>query len=345
MKKINVAILGATGMVGQRLVERLVNHPWFEIRALMANKDLVGKFYKVVCNWIVSREMPEKVRERIIKESSPDFLKNEDIEIVFSAIPTETAKELEPKFAKAGYKVFSTAPAFRMEKDIPLLIAEVNPEQFNLLEKQRVIRGWEEGFIITTPNCVNIILVLVLKPLLDAFGIKKLIVSTLQAASGVGYPGLPSLDIIDNILPYIKESEEILQTEPLKILGANFGISFSCHRVPTSDGHLEDLHISLEKPVSVEEVKEVLANFGSSFKKLPSSPEKLIIVREKFNRPQPKLDRLSGNGMTITVGKVRKDPVLENGIKMNILGHNTIRGAAGQIILNAEFWVTHYRKN
>ncbi|MBU4299102.1 aspartate-semialdehyde dehydrogenase [Patescibacteria group bacterium] len=337
MKKINVGILGATGMVGQRFMEMLAHHPYFNLKVLMASKDLVGKPYSQVCNWFISREMPKEVCSMLIKEAKPEAMSNNGVEIVFSAVPADIAKELEPKFALAGYKVFSNASAFRMEEDVPLLIAEINPDHLELLKAQQQSRRWP-GFIVTNPNCTTIIMTLVLKPLLDNFGIKEVLVSTMQAVSGAGYPGVASLDIIDNVLPYIREEEEKMESEPLKILDADFKISASCHRVATTDGHLEDLHISLAKPVSIEQIKKVLADFGKDFKKLSSSPEKLLIVTDDPMRPQPKLDRLAGNGMSVTVGRIREDSVLENGVKMNILGHNTIRGAAGQSILNAEFW-------
>jgi len=337
VKKINVAILGATGMVGQRFIEMLDEHPYFNPKVLMASKDLSARPYSEICNWFISREMPESIRSLLVKEAKLESLFNEEVEIIFSAVPADVAKKLEPLFASAGYKVFSNASAFRMEKDVPLLIREVNPRDLELIENQQENRGWK-GFIVTNPNCTTIILTLVLKPLLDAFGIKEVIVSTMQAVSGAGYPGVPSLDIIDNVLPYIREEEEKVESEPLKILDADFKISASCHRVATSDGHLEDLHISLKKPVSLDEIKKVLTNFGENFRKLPSSPEKLLIVTDDPRRPQPKLDRLAGKGMSVTVGRIRDDPVLENGVKMNILGHNTIRGAAGQSILNAELW-------
>lgn len=336
MKKINVAILGATGMVGQRFVEMLSNHYYFQLKTLMAEKKLVNKPYNKACKWLISREMPENVRSIVIKEGDPQSLINEEVEIVFSALPPDVAKELEPKFASAGYKVFSNTPAFRMEKDVPLLIAEINSHHLKLLKIQQKKRDWK-GFIIAAPNCTALILTLVLKPLLDNFGIEKVIVSTMQAISGVDY--LSSYDIIGNILPHIKEEEEKVETEPLKILDANFKISASCHRVSTIDGHLEDLHISLKKKVFLDHVKKVLTDFGRDFKKLPTSPEKLLILTNDPFRPQPKLDYLAGNGMSITIGRIREDPALKNGIKLNILGHNTIRGAAGQSILNAEFWV------
>lgn len=336
-KKINVAILGATGMVGQRFIEMLDGHPYFHLTALMASKDIDGKPFGQVCNWLISREMPESVRSIIVKEAKPESIVNDEVEIVFSAVPADVARDLEPRFASAGYKVFSNASAFRMEKDVPLLIAEINPDHLEMIEIQQQSRRWP-GFIVTNPNCTTIIMTLVLKPLFDNFGIKEVIVSTMQAVSGAGYPGVASLDMIDNVLPYIREEEEKVEKEPLKILDADFKISASCHRVALSDGHLEDLHISLAKPASIEEIKKVLAEFGSNFKKLPTSPEKLIIISDHPFRPQPKLDRMAGNGMSITIGRIREDAVLENGVKMNILGHNTIRGAAGQSILNAEFW-------
>jgi len=342
MKKIGVAVLGATGMVGQRFIQLLINHPYFEIRGLMAQKEFVGKRYREVCNWIISEEIPSEVREISIKEASPEAIADDNVEIVFSAVPAEAAKELEPRFAWAGYKVFSNASAFRMEKDVPLLMAEVNPSHLALIKEQREKRGWK-GFIVTNPNCTTIVLTLVLKPLLDNFGIGRIVVSTMQALSGAGYPGVASLDILDNVLPYIKNEEEKVEEEPLKILDANFKISVSCHRVAVIDGHLEDLHISFPQKVEVEKVKETLENFGSDFKRLPSSPEKLIIVREESFRPQPRLDRMAGNGFSITVGRIREDRALENGIKMNIFGHNTIRGAAGQSVLNAEYWVENQR--
>jgi len=342
MKKIGVAILGATGMVGQRFIQLLVNHPYFEIRGLMAQKEFVGKRYREVCSWIISKEIPPEVKEMPIKAASPEAIANDDVEIVFSAVPPEAAEELEPKFALTGYKVFSNASAFRMEKDVPLLMAEVNSSHLKLVKEQNEKRGWK-GFIVTNPNCTTIVLTLALKPLLDNFGIEKVIVSTMQAISGAGYPGIAGLDILDNILPYIKSEEEKIESEPLKILGADFKISASCHRVAVIDGHLEDLHICLSQRAETEEVKRALENFGSDFKKLPSSPEKLIIVKEEPFRPQPRLDRMAGDGFSITVGRIREDRALENGIKMNIFGHNTIRGAAGQSVLNAEYWAENLR--
>jgi aspartate-semialdehyde dehydrogenase len=341
--KINVAILGATGAVGQRFVEMLVGHPYFNIKTLLDRKELAGQPYGQVCHWFISGKMPESVSSMVLKPAEPESLVEDRVEIVFSAIPAEIAKILEPKFAFAGYKIFSKAAAFRLEEDVPLLMAEINPQALKLIKIQQKKRGWP-GFISTDPNCSTIILSLVLKPLLEAFGINQVIVSTMQAVSGAGYPGVPSLDIIDNVIPYIKREEEKLESETLKILEADFKISASCHRVATTDGHLEDLHLSLKRKASLEEIKKVLADFGKDFKRLPTSPEKLLIVTDDPFRPQPKLDRLAGKGMSITIGRIRDDPALENGVKMNILGHNTIRGAAGQSILNAEFWFEKFQK-
>lgn len=338
MKKINVALVDTTGIVGQRFIEMLANHPYFHLKALMTQKELSDRPYGDVCNWLISREMPESVRSMCFKEAKPESIINDEVEIIFSDVSADAARDLEPKFASAGYKVFSNASAFRMEEDVPLLIAEVNPEQLDLIKVQQAKRGWY-GFIVNTPNCTATIMTLVLKPLFLHFGIKEVIVSTMQTASGEGQRGVASLDIIDNVLPYIREEEEKVETEPLKILDADFKISASCHRVATTDGHLENLHISLKRRASLDKIKNVLADFGENFKKLPSSPEKLLIVTDDPFRPQPKLDRLTGRGMSVTIGRIRSDPVLENGIKFNILGHNTIRGTAGQSILNAEFWV------
>lgn len=346
MNQIGVAILGATGIVGQRFVQMLTNHPYFKIKALLASEGSAGKQYDQVCNWLVSRDMPEAAGFLVVRESKTEVLEGEDVEVVFSALPSDIAKEVEPKFAKEGYKVFSNASAFRMEEDVPLMIAEINADHIELVKVQQARRDWK-GFIVTNPNCTTIIMCLPLKALDDAFGVKQVIVSTMQAVSGAGYPGVASMDIVDNVLPYISGEEEKVELELLKILGkmsnvkiipADIKISASCQRVPVIDGHLEDLHVSLKKPATIDEVKRVLYDFGSKFKKTPTSPERLIIVNNDPIHPQPKLDRLAGAGMSITVGRIRKDPVLENGVKMTVLGHNTIRGAAGQSILNAERW-------
>lgn len=340
MQKTNIAILGATGAVGQRFIELLDNHPFFETKALLASKNSSDKTYQEACNWIISAQMPESIKNIKVKNCAPEELKEENIEIVFSALPSGAAKISEPAFARAGYKVFSNASAFRMEETTPLMITEINAgSSQELIKKQQAKHGWP-GFIITNPNCSTIILALPLKALYDAFGIQKAIVSTMQAISGAGYPGVSSFDILDNVLPYIGGEEEKVETEPLKILEARFPISANCNRVATIDGHFEDLNISLGKNASAEEVKEALSSFSQGqYSNLPTGIENPIIVKDDPNRPQPRLDRDNGNGMAITVGRVRKCNVMENGFKMTILGHNTIRGAAGQSVLNAEWWI------
>jgi len=351
MKNINIAILGATGMVGQRFVELLANHPYLKIKALLASENSAGQKYSKAVNWLISREVPKIASKIIIQEVKPVSLKDKNIEIVFSALPSQVAKEVEPEFAKVGFKVFSNASAFRMAEDVPLVVTEINASHMRLVKHQQKNRNWP-GFIITNPNCSTIIAVLVLKPLYDAFGLEKAVISTMQAVSGSGYPGVASLDIIDNVLPFIGGEEEKIEQEPLKILGlissdqktinnADLKISASCQRVAAVDGHLEDLHISLEKSATIDEIKKVLYSFKLNLNNLPTAPKQVIIVQNDPMRPQPKLDRMAGDGMSVTVGRIRKDPVFKNGIKMTVLGHNTIRGAAGQSILNAEWWVSN----
>ena len=340
MQKINVAILGATGTVGQRFIEMLIDHPFFNIKTLLASDNSAGKTYAEACNWLVSPTMPEQVKSQVLKKCTADEIKDDDIEIVFSALPGSIAQTAEPEFAQAGYKVFSNASTFRMTEDVPLAITEVNAQSMvDLTKKQQQDRNWP-GFIVTNPNCSTIVLALPLKAIYDQFGINSVIATTMQAISGSGYPGVPSLDILDNILPYIPKEDEKVETEPLKILDAEFPISATCNRVPTIDGHFETLSISLGKNASVEEVKECLENFAKDkYSNLPTGLAQPIVVSDDPFRPQVRLDRNTGKGMAIIVGRIRKCNVLENGIRMTILGHNTVRGAAGQSILNAEWFV------
>lgn len=346
MKKINVGVVGATGAVGQKFIELLIDHPWFNLVKLAGSSRSAGKKYGEVTEWHGPDEVFEKVKDKKVVASTPEGLKG--VKIVFSAIPSEYAKRIERGLAKVGHYVFSNTGTHRMEKDIPLLITEVNPEHFNLLEEQKK-RKWK-GAIITNPNCGVVQMCLALKPIYDKFGINKIIISTMQALSGAGYPGVPSMMIVDNVIPYIGNEEEKLETEPMKILGeceggrikeAEFEVSPSCHRVCTRDSHLEDVHISLKKKVSVTEFKKALSSFRAEAQKLklPSAPVNPVIVREEEDRPQPVMDRFAGKGMSVSVGRVREDNVLENGIKMEVLGHNTVRGAAGCSILNAEYFI------
>ena len=348
MAKIPVGILGATGMVGQHFVRLLANHPWFEITALAASERSAGKRYAEACSWVVSRAMPAPVRDIVVQECRPDL----PCKLVFSALPASVAGPIEEKFAAAGYAVSSNARSHRLDPDVPLLIPEVNPDHLKLIEEQRRRRGWK-GFIVTNPNCSTIILTLALKPLLDRFGLRAVHVVTMQALSGAGYPGVPSLRILDNVVPYIPGEEEKIETETLKILGqgmrplafhpsspappsSQLVISAQCHRVATRDGHLEAVSVKLSHKASLEEVIETLRGFRGMPQEmgLPTAPEHPIIVREEPDRPQPLFDRDAGEGMSVVVGRVRECPVLD--YKFIVLGHNVVRGAAGAAILNAE---------
>ncbi len=340
MDKIKVGILGATGMVGQRFVQLLADHPWFEIAALTASERSVGKAYGEACHWVVSGDMPAVAKEMVVRESKPDLA----CRLVFSAMPARVAGPIEEAFAEAGYAVSSNARNHRPDPDVPLLVPEVNPDHLALIEIQRRRRGWK-GFIVTNPNCSTAQLVLALKPLWDRFGITSLSVVTMQALSGAGYPGVPSLDILDNVIPYIAGEEGKVESEPLKLLGrlegeaieqAEMTISAQCHRVATREGHLEAVSVKLGREASREEVVRALRDFRGPLQNmgLPSAPQRPIVVRSENDRPQPRLDRHEDGGMSVVVGRVRECPVLD--YKFLVLGHNTIRGAAGAAIVNAE---------
>ncbi len=338
-----VAILGATGTVGQRFVERLQGHPWFEIAVLAASKRSAGKKYSKACNWKLNSVMPPEIGEMtVVLSDVKSAEKAGNVDFVFSALPGDIAGAAEEQFAEK-YPVVTKTRAHRMDEDVPLLIPEVNPDHLALIPIQKKKRGWE-GFISTDPNCSTIQLVISLKPLME-FGLRKVVVSTMQALSGAGYPGVASLDIIDNIVPFIKNEEEKLESETMKLLGtlkdnkiqdADIALSASCNRVNVKDGHLEAVFVELDDKPSVEEVVKAFENFrGEPQKlKLPTAPEKPIIVRKEPDRPQPRYDRDAGNGMSTVVGRVRSDPILT--VKYLCLGHNTIRGAAGAGILTAE---------
>ncbi|HLC00707.1 MAG TPA: aspartate-semialdehyde dehydrogenase [Candidatus Bathyarchaeia archaeon] len=344
--KRKVAILGATGAVGQRFIQLLQGHPWFQIEVLAASERSAGKRYNQACNWVMESNLPKEIGEMTVADSNVSAVeKAGDVDLVFSSLPGDLAGPIESEFA-ALYPVFSKASAHRMSKDVPLLIPEVNPEHLALIPIQKRKRGWK-GFISTDPNCSTIQLALSLKPLME-FGVKQVVVSTMQALSGAGYPGVPSLDILDNVVPYIAKEEEKVESEPLKILGtfdgsvvqnANFQLSASCNRVHVKDGHLESVFVKLNSDPSVEEVEEAFAKFSGEPQKLklPLAPEHPIVVRKEPNRPQPRFDRDEGKGMSVVVGRVRKDPIMT--MKYMCLGHNTIRGAAGAGILSAELTV------
>ena len=344
--KRKVAILGATGAVGQRFIQLLQGHPWFEIEVLAASERSAGKKYKDACNWVMEANLPKELAEMTMADATVEAVKKAgDVDLVFSSLPGDLAGAVEAEFA-AMYPVFSKASAHRMEKDVPLLIPEVNPEHAALVPIQKKQRGWK-GFITTDPNCSTIQMAMTLKPLMQ-FGLKQVMVTTMQALSGAGYPGVPSLDIIDNVVPYISKEEEKMESESQKILGtfdgnkvqdADFVISASCNRVHVKDGHLESVFVKLDSNPSLEEVEEAFMKFRGEPQrlKLPSAPENPIVVRKEQNRPQPRFDRDEGKGMSVVVGRLRKDPIMT--MKYMCLGHNTIRGGAGAGILSAELMV------
>ncbi|OPX57380.1 MAG: Aspartate-semialdehyde dehydrogenase [Methanobacterium sp. PtaB.Bin024] len=341
---VNVGILGATGMVGQRFIQLLENHPKFEIKALTASQRSAGKKYQDAVTWHLDTPIPESVEDIVVVDTDPGLVK--DVEIVFSALPASNAAVVEPKFAEAGMKVASNASAMRMEPDVPLVIPEVNPEHLDLIEIQQKRRGWD-GFIVTNPNCSTIALVLTLKPIYDQYDVNRVYVSTMQAVSGAGYNGVPSMAILDNMVPFIGEEEEKMEEETLYLLGdfdgetvepASFGLSTSCHRVPVVDGHTEAVFMEMDEDFELEDIKKSMQEFQAIPQKLDlfSAPKNPIIVREEDNRPQPRMDRMREKGMAVTVGRLRQDASFPRSLKYVLLGHNTIRGAAGASILNAE---------
>lgn len=341
---VNVGILGATGMVGQRFIQLLDNHPDFEITALAASSRSAGKRYEDATTWYLDNEMPDSVKDIIVKETDADAMDN-DADIVFSSLPTEFAAKVEKDFAR-DYVVASNASAHRMKKNIPLVIPEVNPEYLDMIDAQQKENNWD-GFIVTNPNCSTIALTLSLKPIVDNFNVDAIRVSTMQAVSGAGYNGVPSMAIVDNLVPYIGSEEEKMESETLHILGnydgekvsnADFKLSASCHRVPVIDGHTEAVFVELDDDFDINDVKEKMANFKALPQKLNlfSAPENPVIVKEEIDRPQPRMDRNAGNGMSVSVGRLRKDQAFDNSFKYVLVGHNTIRGAAGASVLNAE---------
>jgi aspartate-semialdehyde dehydrogenase len=342
-RKYRVGILGATGMVGQRFIQLLANHPQFEVTAVAASDRSQGKTYGEACTWRVGGEMPAAVRAMQVQPPAPPL----DCDLVFSSLPGDIARATEESFAAAGHPVISNSSAFRMDEDVPLLIPEINHEHLGLLERQRN-KFPKGGFIVTNPNCSTIMLALALAPIHAAFGVEATVATTLQALSGAGYPGVASLDILDNVLPYISGEEEKIETETTKILGrcrdaqielAPMAVSAQCHRVNVADGHMAAVRVKFTRKPALAELREAFASFRSLPQELGlySAPATPIVVRDEEDRPQPKLDRDAGNGMTITVGRLRPDSVLD--YRFIALSHNTIRGAAGAAILNAELLI------
>ncbi len=338
--KYRVGILGATGIVGQRFVQLLEDHPQFEITALAASGNSQGREFDQACNWRLTTEMPSAVRGLVVEAPQPPL----DCDVVFSSLPEAVARDSEKAFADAGYPVISNSSAFRMNEDVPLVIPEVNHEHLQLIERQRAATG-SNGFIVTNPNCSTIVVAMSLAPLHVRFGVESVVVTTMQALSGAGYPGVASIDVTDNVLPFIEGEEKKIETETLKILGrlfdegisqAPFKVSAQCHRVNVTDGHLAAVRVRLAKEVKLEEVTEALSSFTSLPQQLGlhSAPANPIVVRLEKDRPQPRLDRDAGNGMATTIGRIMPDNVMH--FRFIALSHNTIRGAAGAAILNAE---------
>lgn len=338
-----MAVLGATGTVGQRFISLLAGHPWFELTALTGSDRSVGQRYGDAVHWLLPSEMPDGVAAMRVFPTDADL----DAEICFSALPSEAAEQHEAALAKRGHHVFTNASTHRMDEDVPLLLAEVNFEHVHALERQRRVRGWT-GSIVANGNCTAIHLNLALAPLHRDFGIERAVVTTMQALSGASYPGVPSLDTLDNVVPYIAGEEEKVVAEANKVLGtwdgsavvpAGIPMSVHCNRVTVRDGHTETVSLTLRGGPGVDDVKASLRAFRGRPQEhgLPTAPSRPVVVRDEPNRPQPLLDRDVEKGMATTVGRVREDPVL--GTRFVLLGHNTIRGAAGASVLNAELLV------
>jgi len=341
--RIPVAILGATGNVGQRFIQLLENHPWFRVAELVASERSAGRRFSEATDWRLGSTMPGVASDLTVLDYDADL----QSPLVFSGLPGEVAGEIEERLASSGHAVLSNTSTHRMEPDVPLLIPEVNADHVAAIAQQRQNRGWK-GYIVTNANCSAIHLTLALKPLHDAFGLDAVLVTTMQAVSGAGYPGVPSLDMIDNVVPYIGGEEEKLETESQKMLGrwsaeggfapAEFILSAHCNRVAVRDGHMEAVSVRFRQPATPPEVIAVFESFRAKPQELglPSAPAQPIIVRRENNRPQPIFDRDAERGMASIVGRVRECPLL--GTKFVVLGHNTIRGAAGASILNAELF-------
>lgn len=343
MKKRKAAVLGATGTVGQRFISLLAGHPYFDLVALTGSDRSVGKRYGEAVHWLLPQDMPAGVAEMEILPTDGSV----DAEICFSALPADAAEAHEAELAASGHHVFTNASTHRMDPDVPLLLAEVNFDHVRALERQRRERKWT-GSIVANGNCTAIHLNLALAPLHRDFGIERAVVTTMQALSGASYPGVPSLDALDNVVPFIASEEEKVIEETNKFQGewdgkafvpAGIPMSVHCNRVTVRDGHTETVSLTLRGDPSVDDVKRSLRAFRGrpQERKLPTAPDHPILVREERDRPQPVLDRDAEKGMASTVGRVREDPVL--GMKFVVLGHNTIRGAAGASVLNAELLV------
>ena len=340
-KKWKAGVLGATGVVGQRLVQMLGDHPWFELTEVAASERSSGKTYAEAVRWHLDEPIPDSARNLVVKGLDTTL----SCDFVLSALDSSVAGAAEEDFARAGYPVISNSRNHRMDPDVPLLIPEVNAAHLDAIPVQQKNRGYSTGFIVTNPNCSTAGMVLVLKPLADAFGLEKIFVVTLQALSGAGYPGVASMDIQGNVVPFINGEEEKMEAEPQKLLGkwdgsrfmdAGIGLSAHCNRVPVIDGHLECVSIGLKKIASLDEVREALRTFevDAELASLPTALRNPVVVLDEENRPQPRRDVNTGRGMAAVVGRVRECPLLD--VKLTLLSHNLVRGAAGAALLNAE---------
>lgn len=342
---MKVGILGATGAVGQKFIRLLQNHPWFEISVLGASARSAGKLYSDAANWIEDVPLPENIANLEVQACKPELFK--DVSFVFSGLDSSVAHTIEGEFASAGIPVISNASNYRMQDNVPLLVPEINSDHLELLKHQAFTKDGS-GWIVTNPNCVAVPLSVSLKPLSDAFGIDSMIVTTMQAISGAGYPGVPSLDILGNVVPFIRGEEPKIAPETQKVLGniknnvvepLSFAVQATCTRVPTLNGHVAAVTLKLKKkPSSIDEIKEKIAEFNANNElakmELPSAPSTLINVHEQENYPQPRLHADQAHGMQVHVGRIREAEVFD--ISFVVMAHNTIRGAAGGAILNAE---------
>lgn len=342
-KKIPVGVLAATGAVGQRFVQLLADHPWFDVTVVTGSERTVGRPYGEGVQWVIPGDPPPHIADLTVRATEPNL----DVPVVFSALPTQEARELEPIFAAAGYAVVTNASAYRMADDVPLLIPEINPDHTELICRQQEARGWS-GFIVASPNCSTTSIVLPMKVFQDAFGLQAAVITTLQAISGAGYPGVPSMAIMDNVIPYIGGEDGKLEKEPRKLLGrvvdqemvmADIRLSAQANRVPVMDGHLASVSVKLRDAATPQQAVEALETWQppAICAELPSSPQRALIYRHEADRPQPRLDRDSESGLAWTVGGVRSCDVQD--LRYLSITHNTLRGAASGSILNGELLV------
>ncbi|HPP01187.1 MAG TPA: aspartate-semialdehyde dehydrogenase [bacterium] len=351
MQKRKAAVLAATGAAGQQFIEALYGHPWFEITGLYASTRSEGKTYAEAAKWFSSNPMPPEIARMKVGDVEKALNDVDQYDVFFSALPSEVSKEMEGKFG-AHKPLISTASGFRYENDVPILVPEVNAEHAPLIRVQQQARGWK-GFVVPGPNCTTMGLIISLKPIYDRFGIKRVFMTSMQALSGAGYPGNPALDIVDNMIPFIAKEEGKVQLETVKTLGkfgdnavanAGFPVSCTCTRIAVIDGHMLSIFVETDKPCSPDDYRAAIREYNEACRKafgdLPSAPAETIIVKEEENRPQPRLDRDLGGGMSTVVGRIRQDEVFgAHGLKYVALSHNTKRGAAKGEVLAAEYLI------